>query len=461
MTTPILDPPEDRWAGVREVVGLAWPIVLGSVSYTVLEFCDMGMVSKLGTQPFAAVGSARLWSYTMSTGLLGVVGCVSTFVGQSRGRGQSQFCAAYAWQGLYLSALAGLMLLLFWPVAPRLFHLMPHEAAVTDLEIVYFRVRLFGYLPMACMTALAAFFQAVDRPRIPMYSAIVATVVNIGLNYLLIFGNFGFPQWGVFGAAVATVIAQFIQMGMLFAWFLSRPLDKDYGTRSSRALDLSRLRELVRIGLPSGASMFLDIMNWALFTGFIVGYFGAVQLAAHNTAVSFIHVCFMPAVAMNQAIAPIVGGWIGRKDIARAKARTYTALGLAIVYMTSAGLFFALFGQQLIHATFSQDPEVIALGHKLLILAAVFQAFDAVNIVCMGALRGAGDTLWMMIATSGMAYFLFLPLAVYCAFVLNGAAFGAWIAATAYIVVLSFVLFARFRGEAWRHINVFSATDGE
>jgi Na+-driven multidrug efflux pump len=166
---------------------------------------------------------------------------------------------------------------------------------------------------------------------------------------------------------------------------------------------------------------------------------------------------FLPALGLNQAIAAIVGQWIGRKDVPRAKARTYTAMRLAVAYMTFVGVTLAVFGGPLIRIAFSQNPEVIQLGWILLILCAAFQGFDAVNIVLFGALRGVGDTRWMMWATFLGGYLVFLPVALVLAFVLGWGAIGAWLGATVYIVLLSGVVFLRFRGEGWRSVRIFES----
>ena len=216
--------------------------------------------------------------------------------------------------------------------------------------------------------------------------------------------------------------------------------------------------QLIRIGLPSGMNMFLDVAMWGIFTSFVVGHFGQAQLAAHNISLSFIHLCFMPAVAVNQAIAPIVGQWIGRGRVAMAKQRTHLALAMCMIYMSITGVTLAVFGRSLVARWFSSDPEVIALCGKILVLAAFFQAFDAVNIVCMGALRGAGDTRWVLYAMSLLGYLFFIPLALLLSVVLKGEAFGAWVGATVFIVVLSSILLTRFEREAWRKINIFSET---
>lgn len=435
---------------------MSWPIVLGSLSFTLMEFTDKLMVAQLGTAPVAALGSAGLWAYTLCTVILGVIGCVSTFTSQSLGRGAKDLCASYAWQGLYLASVAGLLALALWPLCGPLFSLMHHEPEVTRLETEYLQVRLWGYPPMAWTTALAAFFQGVKRPRLPMYAAVVGVLANVVLAYGFIFGKFGFPRWEVYGAAVAMVIAQYLQLILLLSAFLGRRYHAEFGTRASLALHWPRMRELIRIGFPNGMNQFFDIAMWAIFTGFIIGGFGQTQLAAHNIALSFMHVCFMPAVAVNQAIAPIVGHWIGRGQAALAKQRTYTAMVVCIGYMSCAGLILAVFGGPLIAKLFSDDPDVIRLGGQILILAAFFQAFDAINIVCMGALRGAGDTRWVFFAMMALGYLFFLPLALLFAIVLDGQVVGAWIAATLFLMALSLMLFWRFQSGRWRRIDIFS-----
>ena len=449
---------EPKWTGVREVMRMSGPIILGMLSYTVMEFFDKVMVSYVGTDALAAVGSAGIGSYTLCTLYMGIISVVTTFVAQCYGRGDIHLCAAYCWQGLYLSFIAIAVAAVLWPLSGPLFNAMNHTPEVTVLEVQYFRIRLLGYLFIGFNTAFAGFFQATNHSRIPMYSAILGNALNLSLNYVLIFGKFGFPALGVAGAAIATVIAIFAQSLIMGFIFFGKPFNAAFQTRGAGKFDWDRIRELVRIGTPAAVSMFLDVANWWIFIAFIIGRFGATQLAANTIALSFMHVCFMPAVGLNHGISAIVGQWLGRRDIPRAKQRTYTAIRIAALYMVFMGAVFALFGGVLIRTVFNAEAEVAALGHKMLILAAFFQAFDAVNIICMGALRGAGDTRWMMYMTFFMSYFVFVPLALLFGVYLDGGAFGSWIGATIFIVLLSGVLFRRFQGETWRDINIFAHT---
>ncbi len=450
---------EPRWAGLREVSFMAGPIVLGMMSHTFMQAVDVAMVSRLGSEALAAVGSAGLWVYILSTFLLGIVGCVSTFVSQCYGRGESEHCAKYAWQGIYLSLVAGALSLTLWPLAGPLFRSMPHNETVTNYEITYFNVRLFGYVFLAWGAALAAYFQAIGRPMVPMAIAFFTNILNAGLDYVLIFGKGPFPEWGVYGAAVATVIGQFAFVAIAQTIFLNSRSNREFATRSTFAFDWHRMRELFRIGWWSGLTFLLEIATWGIFTSWIVGKAGAIALAAHTTALTVMQMSFVLGIGLNHAIAPIVGNWIGKGLPDVAIARTYTAIKIAVIYMTLMGIVFAVFGGDIITIAFGQTGEVVSIGYKLLLLAAVFQAFDAVTIVSAGALRGAGDTRWMAFVMGIASYFGFLPLAILLAWVADLGAVGAWVGATIYIIGVSGLIFYRFYSEKWRDISIFLKED--
>jgi MATE family multidrug resistance protein len=327
---------------------------------------------------------------------------------------------------------------------------------VTALELSYFRIRILGFAFVACEVALASFFQAVGRAVVPMASTIAANIVNVILAYTLVLGHFGFPSLGVAGAATATVCSLGFQACLLMSLFLSARVHREFGSRHTWRPDLSKARDLFRVGWPSGLSSFFDVAAWSVFTSFIVGGFGAVQLAAHTGALNFMHLSFIPAMGLGMATTPIVGKWLGRGDYRMARRRAITAVKLGIAIMTTVGVTLAIFGPFLLRA-FSEDPEVIRLGHYLLILAAIFAGFDAVNIVLMGALRGAGDTRWVMSALFVGSYAVCLPLAWLFSRPLGQGALGAWYGATLYVIILSGAFAWRFHRGEWRHINIFSA----
>ncbi len=449
---------EPKYAGLKEVMSMSWPIMLASMSFVVMDFVDKYFVASLGKDHLAAIGSAGIWSYTLSMFVIGVVTCVSTFASQSLGRNNKPDAARYTWQGIYISLSAILVFFLMIPGTPILFNAMNHSPEVTQLEIDYFNIRMYGVVFVAWQTAVSSFFFSIERPKIPMYISLLGNLTNIVLDYLLVFGKFGFPELGIEGAAYATVISIFAQMVILQWIFMSKSYNKEYHTRSTFSFDWGKVKELFKIGWPSGLSGFIDITNWSVFTSFIIGSFGTEQLAANGAAINYMHIMFMPVMAMNNAIAPIVGQWIGKGDILRAKARAYTATKVGMVIMLSMGILLAIYGEFLI-GLFSDDAEVIRVGHTLLIFGAVFALFDAVNIVLSGALRGAGDTYWMLIALLIGSWGVNIPLAWIFSTPLGLEAKGAWIGATIYIIFMSVLYLHRFHGEKWRHIDIFNKNE--
>ncbi|MEA3366293.1 MAG: MATE family efflux transporter, partial [Candidatus Hydrogenedentes bacterium] len=227
--------PVPRYEGLIDVAKMAAPIVFGQLSYVLMQFIDQIMVARLGTTALAATGPAGLWFFICSTFFLGISACVSTFAAQSLGRGQKEQGASYAWQGVYIGFLGGLFGMGVWPLADDLFGLMGHTAEVTRLEVQYFRIRMLGFVFLCWQASLTSFFQAVNRPGVPMYTAWLANLINVTLNYLLIFGKFGFPRLEVAGAAWATVFAMGVQVAVLQAVFLSKSFDREFETRSRYA----------------------------------------------------------------------------------------------------------------------------------------------------------------------------------------------------------------------------------
>lgn len=447
---------EGRWEGVREVMAMSWPIILGSLSYTVMDFSDKFMAGWLGTAALAAAPAAALWSFTLSTMFLGALGCVSTFVAQSLGREDYENCGRYAWQGLYLAVAAGAATVLFWPVSTFIFSHTQMSAEAQQLAEGFFQIRLLGYIAMAWCTVLAAFFQAVSRPFLPMWASIFCCVENVVLGYILMFGKFGLPEMGVNGLALGTVLSQYTQMAILTYWFLTGEIAAKYRTRHAWAFQSRRMLDVLRIGIPGGLTFLFDVLNWALFTTQIVGRDGDIVLAGHNAAIGLMHVAIMPAFALNNGIAAIVGQWIGRGRPDIAKKRTYVAIWIAVVYMTLIGFLNAGIGQWFIETIYKAPHDVAVIGQHFLYFAAAFEAFDALFFVTMGALRGAGDTKWTMWATIIGNYAVFMPLALLLAIGFGYGAYGGWAAATIYVMGLSYVVLRRFRGEEWRKISIFS-----
>jgi MATE family multidrug resistance protein len=445
---------ESQMAVLRDVLRIALPMIVATSSATIMQFVDALMVSRVGAEETTAVVPAGISVFVFMAFLIGILSCTSTFVGQCFGAGNNADCARYAWQGVYIAVVSGFVVTLLWPAAPHIFAAFGHGAEVQKLEVAYFRIRLLSVAGLAMSVALSGFFQAVSHPRIPMIVAVFSNLLNFVLDYVLIFGKLGFDPMGIRGAATATVIASSVQGLAMLAIFLGPTFNKKFSSRGMARWDWHRMGRLFSIGWAAGVNFSLDVASWSVFTSLVIGRLGDTPLEASNIALQIIHLSFMPTVGISIGLTALVGQWIGRRDIAAAKRRTYVALKLGMGYMLMMAVFFFLFRERLI-SLFRTDPEVVRIGSTILIVAAVCQIFDAISIVMRGALKGAGDTRWVAIFTVGYAWLVFVPTSYLFAFRLDLGAPGAWVGAALYIFCLGVTLLWRFHSEKWLKIDIF------
>lgn len=454
-------PPKDGaplpsgWGVPWTLALLAGPIIATMISRTVMSFADFVMVSKLGEEAMAAVMPAGISVWCLVCFGFGVVTVTNTFVSQSLGKGELSECSRYTWQGLYVAAVLGVVVLPVWWLAPSYFAWAGHTPEVQRLEVIYFRVSLFSIMPAVGANVVANFFNGIHKPSVGLFAAVTANSFNIFGNYVLIFGKLGFPELGIAGAAWATASSSLLQMVILMSFWLGPGYARTFASRVTWRPNLKQIKRIFRVGLPVGLHWESDILGFTVFTVFMVGEYGTEQLAANNLAFKFLEVAFMPVVGLSIAVTAAVGKAIGRgrPDYARLVARW--AIGAALCYMFVIASIYLLFRFQL-PGLLTDDPEVIAWAAKLLILCAAFQLFDAFGITMTGALRGAGDTFW-----PGMTTFL-LTATVFMGggfammeFAPQLESIGPWIAATAFISIYGVIMAARWWYGPWEKIDLF------
>lgn len=437
-----------------QVLSLSLPIIVTMFSQTLMQFVDTLFISHYGKAELAAVTPAGLTFFTLGSFMLGMMSCNNTFVSQSLGRGQKHDCARYTVHALSIGLAAQLLIMPFVFFAPSIFALYGHSAQIQPLEVSYFRTLCFRVGGMSIVAAFASFFQATDRPVVPMITGIIANLLNIVGDYALIFGHFGFPRWGIFGAGYMTTVATWCEAAMLFLVFISARTHSDFGSRNWGPFEFKKVAQFLRIGLAGGLAYALDLGSWTIFIAAVVGRLGENVLAGNNAASQIMHLSFMPAIGLNIGVTALVGRHIGMGDIPGAKRRAYLSMAAAACYMTIMGALFVLFRKPLI-GIFSNDPEVVRAGGVILVYAGLFQFVDAVGILSSGALKGAGDTNFPVIMQLVLAWGVFLPAVFLFGRPEAGGIHGAWITAVVYIWIFDIILFFRFRGERWKKIDIF------
>ena len=435
---------------------LAAPMIVTNISFTIMQFVDRLMVSKLGTNELAAILPAAVISFIPVSFAIGVMTSVSTFVSQSFGRGENRECAKYCWQGIYMGlAYSAVVIAIMWPFAGMIFKAMGHEGAIVEMEVAYLRIMLYCQMMIILIHASSQFFMGVHRPIITMYGAIIAQLVNVGCNYLLIFGKFGFPQMGIRGAAWGTFIGIVVGASIQMWMFMGSSINEKFHSRSGLKPDAGKMKNLLKVGMPAGLGLMVNLSLWAMILLGLVGRFGKEAVAATSAVFSCINVSVMPIVGIGTALTAAVGKAIGegRNDIA--KKQTSICLKVGLTYMGFVGLCFFVFKDNLM-AMWSTDGKVIDAGIKILICAAIFQVFDAATIIYNGSLRGAGDTVWIA-AMSAIGAVVILGGGgwVVLTYFEELGVIGPWIAATINIIAVGIANRWRFKSGRWMEIDLF------
>jgi len=450
--TPALLSSAAARGGFREIFELAYPVVLTQMSATAMGVVDSAMVGRLGATELAAVGFSAVWLWTVFSFFHGTVSGIQTFVSQADGAGAPQSCGRWAWQALYVALpMAILCGALLAPAVGPLIALAGPSPEMQAAATSYVLARLPGDVIFVVVMALTSFFRGIGDTYTPLYVTLLANAVNAVLNYGLIFGRLGLPEWGVAGAGAATAASQAMTAVVLYAAFRRRRVRERYATDRA-APSAALMRRFLRTGLPIGGQWFVGMSSFAIFTT-LVARMGDTSMAASQAFVMLLSLSFMQAIGISAASATLVGRYVGARDLPAAQRAFRSSLLLGLGVGAGVALLFVSVPGPLLRI-FSDDPTVVALGRPLLLLGALFQLCDAVEIISLGSLRGAGDTRFPFLIETFFGWGVFLPLAYGLGVLAGYGLTGAWVGGTLSLSLSALILVRRFRSGAWREIHI-------
>lgn len=447
-------------AGGGEVLRLALPLVISTSSWTLMYFIDRVFLGWYHPEALAASLPAGMVSFLIICFFLGVASYVNTFVSQYHGANHPERIGLAVWQGLRVGLMTLPVAALAIPLAPWLFGMVGHSASVQALEVRYFQLIALGLCAMVFSQALSSFFTGRGRVRTVMFVDLAAAAVNISLDYCWIFGKAGFPAWGMDGAAYATVVAHWFQAGAFFVLFLL-PRNRDtFGTWSGRRADRELFGRLWRFGAPAGLQMLLDVSGFTIFVMFL-GRIGPTELTVTNLVFNINNLAFIPMLGMGIATTTLVGQRLGENRPDLAARATWSAFTLAALYVSCIGaayvfapnLLLAIHGMKMDATQYETLRETSA---TLLRFVAVYCLFDMMIIVFVGALKGAGDTRFILY-TSLAAAIAMATAAWVVVEGLNGGIYAGWYVLTSVIVGLGTTYMVRFLQGKWRDMRVIEA----
>jgi MATE family multidrug resistance protein len=456
------DRPRHLPGSYREVIHIAWPLVVSMGSFTLMQFVDRMFLAWHSPISIQAALPAGILSFTFICTFMALCGYANTFVAQYHGAGDPEGCSRSTAQAVWLSILTWPILLATIPLGLRLLTISNHGPEVLAEERIYFIILTVGGFVVPLNAAISSFFTGRGETRTNMLATMAGNLVNGLLDYMLIFGKWGAPEMGIKGAAIATVIAGFVTPGILFLLYFSRRYHAVYRTRSHLRIEFPLMMRLVRFGLPSGFNMLVEIASFTLFI-LITGRLGTLSLAVSNMALSINSVAFLPLIGLSIASATLVGQYQGRGDSETAARAARRAVMVGVGYVSIIGLTFILFPRLYFSAFtmraesgFSLD-ELLVTGRWLLVLMAIWGIMDAGNVIFAGALKGAGDTRFVLLFSSLLAWGVMVPGVLLIVLVLGGGLLSMWTWALFYVGALATGYYLRFRSGKWKTIQVIES----
>jgi MATE family multidrug resistance protein len=380
----------------RALLRLASPIILSQIAQVLMGLVDTVMSGHAGAREQAVVGlGVALW-IPVFIGLMNLVQAVSPIISHHFGAGDKEAVAQDAREGIWLALFAGLVPLILVPWAPDLLRWAGIDEALSQRAGVF----LWGIglgLPAALVYRSLAFYSAsINETRPIMVLAFLGLAINAMLNWVLIYGHFGFPAMGGAGCGWATGFGMWVSLIALAVWTARAKVYKPYYVWQSWARpSWAAQKQLLRIGLPMGGAGIAEVAAFSS-VAVLVGRFGEVQIAAHQIGLNFSALIFMLPMGLSAAIAIRVGHSLGAGDARGARSIAWTGVAVGLMIATLAIVPIILLRHQ-VAAVYSTDPAVRALAANLLLFAAFWQLFDATQVCAIGALRGYKVTLMPMV----------------------------------------------------------------
>lgn len=446
--------------GYKDVLRIGLPLLAGMASSTVMQFTDRLFLGWYSLDAIAAALPASLASMTLHMTLYGLCSYAGVLAAQYVGARTPKLVGPAIWQGIWCAILCTVVLILSCFLARPLFEFVGHVQEIRELEITYFTIITSGSSLALFSAAVSAYFYGRGLTKPIMVANAVAAVINIPLDYVLIFGWGSFPELGISGAGYATCVGWLFGLLVLSLLVFTKKNDEYFCVLSGWKPNAEIFKKLIMFGAPSSIQFCVEFIAMTWFS-FEIGTIGKIEQAASNIAFSVNSLTFTPMLGLSMAASTLVGQAMGRRKPLEAETAAYHALHLALFYMITTALLIALFAGNIVDVFKSSSdldaaffPEVRATGIILLYYVALYSLVDATNLIFFGALKGAGDTVMVMkMIIVCVTLCMFIPI-----FILKHTGYSSlhslWIVFTSYIFILAVCCTVRFKGGKWHHIKM-------
>ena len=431
---------------------LAYPVILGMLGHTLVAFVDNVMVGQLGTAELAAVSLANSFMFiAMSLGI-GFSTAITPLVAKADGEGNFENGKLIFKHGLYLCTFISILLFFGVFLAKPILHLMKQPQEVVELAIPYLNLVAASLIPLIIFQSFKQFSDGMSMTKYPMTATLIANIINVVLNYIFIFGKFGFPELGMVGAAIGTLVSRIIMLFHLWYLLLQHKKTRAY-LLDINFLNLSKnmINKLFNLGFPSAMQMFFEV---AIFTAaiWLSGILGKNPQAANQIALNLSSMTFMVAMGLSVVAMIRVGNQMGLNKYAELRRIAFSIFMIAILFAIIFASLFLIFNDLLpkLYLDFDHPSkifdsyEVLGIAKNLLLIAAVFQISDTIQVIALGALRGMQDVLIPTLITFISYWIIGFPISFYLSMYTEYKSAGIWIGLLAGLTASGVLLFIRF-----------------
>jgi len=433
---------------------LASPVMLGMLGHTFVSFVDNIMVGQLGTAELAAVSLGNSFMFVAMSIGIGFSTAITPLIAEADSSNNFSKAKSTFKHGLFLCTIIGISMFLLLYFSKSILHsnFLDQPKEVVALAIPYLDLVAFSLIPLIIFQAFKQFSDGLSMTKYPMYATIIANIVNIILNYIFIFGKFGLPAYGIIGAAYGTLISRFIMV--IYLWFLlaNKERSKRFVTNIKiLVLESTMLKKITSLGAPSAMQMFFEIV---IFTAaiWLSGLLGKNPQAANQIALNLSSMTFMVAMGLGVAAMVRVGNQKGLLKFKELRRIAFSIFLFAIILAVVFAILFFIFRFQLpkIYVDLSDvsnlndSIEVVNIAAKLLLIAAIFQISDSVQVVVLGALRGLQDVNIPTLITFVSYWIIGFPISYFLGKENILGSVGIWIGLLAGLSSASILLYLRF-----------------
>ncbi len=422
---------------------LAYPVMLSQLGHMLVSVADSVMVGQLGATPLAGASLGNVIFHILLLFGIGVSYAITPLVATADGENDSAKSIDYLKHAIAINLITGIALLTIVLFLAPLLKVMNQPSDVVDLAIPYLNTITFSLIPLMIFQTFRQFTEGMSDTKMAMVIVIISNLVNVILNYILIYGKLGFDAYGLLGAGYASFIARVI-LAIWMAYYVYS--DKRYAVFrkgfSFGNYNKMIFKKMLGLGLPAGFQFIFEVGAFGCAV-IMIGWISTEALAAHQIAINLAAISYMMASGLSSAAAVRVGNQLGRKDIHTLRTAGFTLYGMVIIFMSVCATVFIL-GRYFLPSLYIDNVAVVEIASSLLIIAGFFQISDGIQVLSLGALRGLTDVKVPTIMTFIAYWVLALPIGYIFAFKLGMGVEGIWYGLLIGLSIVAITLFWRF-----------------